>query len=144
RSPPLPAYPARRSSDLTASTTADISALGLTGSITVGGKVYDGTMAATITGSSLPGVLGSEAVTLVVGTASFDSKDVGTRTATAALSLSGADAGNYTVNSTASTTADISALGLTGSITVGDKVYDGTTAATVTGSSLPGVLGSEA
>ncbi len=124
----------------TASDDAVISAKALTGSITVADKTYDGTKAATVTGSSLPGVIAPDAVTLVVGAATFDSEDVGTRTATAGLSLTGADAGNYTVNATASDDAVISAKALTGSITVADKTYDGTTTATVTGSSLPGVI----
>jgi hypothetical protein len=54
-------------------------------------------------------VLGSDDVSYVGGSASFADKNVGTGknvTATG-LSLSGADAGNYTVNTTAGTTADI-------------------------------------
>ena len=66
------------------------------------------------------------------GTAAFSDKNVGTgKTVTATgLSLSGADAGNYTVNTTASTTADISQRALTVRATADNKVYDGTTAAT--------------
>ena len=48
------------------------------------------------------------------------------------ISISGTDAGNYTCNTTASTTADITAKALTVTATGINKVYDGTTAATVT------------
>ena len=49
------------------------------------------------------------------------------------ISISGADAGNYSlVNTTASTTANITARGLTVTAHGVDKQYDGTTAATVT------------
>jgi hypothetical protein len=48
------------------------------------------------------------------------------------LSIAGVDAGNYTFNTTASTTADITARGLVITATGINKVYDGMTAATVT------------
>ena len=44
----------------------------------------------------------------------------------------GTDSGNYTCNTTATTTADITARPLTVTATGVNKVYDGTTAATVT------------
>src|SRR5678815_3114823 len=55
----------------------------------------------------------------------------------------GADAANYTANSTASATADITARGLTVlGISAADKVYDATTTATINADSatLTGVL----
>src|SRR5262249_277382 len=66
--------------------------------------------------------------------ASFTNKNVGTaKTVTVnGISLSGADAANYSANSTASTTADITVRSLTVSAAGVNKVYDGTTAATVT------------
>ena len=85
-----------------ASDGAQITALGLVGSIVVGDKVYDGGTSASVTSSNLAGVISPDVVVLGVGAASFDSKDVGLRTATAALSLSGAGAGNYSVNSVGS------------------------------------------
>src|SRR5262249_59110813 len=48
------------------------------------------------------------------------------------ISISGADAANYTFNTTASTTADITQRALVISATGVNKVYDGTTTATVT------------
>ncbi|MFN8454654.1 MAG: YDG domain-containing protein [Anaerolineae bacterium] len=125
-----------------ATATADITALALTGSITVDNKVYDGTTAATIASRTLIGVIGGDTVSYIGGTATFADKNVGNgKTVTAVgLSLSGADAGNYTVNTSATTTADITARDLTVTATGINKVYDGTTSATVTLSTntLPG------
>ncbi len=106
----------------------------LTASVTVGNKVYDGTVAATIASRSLGGVIGSDDVSLTGGTAAFVDKSVGSgKTVTASgLTLAGVDAGNYTATATANVTADITPLGLTVSALGVDKVYDGTTAATVT------------
>src|SRR5206468_4747430 len=66
--------------------------------------------------------------------ASFADKNVGTAKAVAVsgISISGTDAGNYTFNITATTTADVSARALTVSAQGISKIYDGTTAATVT------------
>src|SRR5213078_2994358 len=115
-------------------TAADITAAALTGSVTAGNKTYDGTTAATIATRTLSGVVGSENVNLVGGTATFANKTVGNGKSVTAtgLSLSGADAGNYQLASTsAATTADITARTLTVSATSVNKVYDGTIAATV-------------
>src|SRR5205807_1444939 len=46
-------------------------------------------------------------------------------------SISGTDAGNYTFNTTAIATADITARALTVSATGVNKIYDGTTGGTV-------------
>ena len=126
-------------------TTANITALAITGSITASNKVYDGTTTATILTRTLAGVVSGDVVSYVGGTANFADKTVGaSKTVTATgLSLSGADAGNYTVNSSATTTADITALALTGSITAANKVYDGTTAATILTRTLSGAIGGD-
>jgi len=60
-------------------------------------KVYDGTDSATVAGASLFGVVGSDQVTLTLGTATFASKDTGTAkpVTVAGSSLSGTNAGNY-------------------------------------------------
>src|SRR5207245_1281271 len=107
----------------------------LAGSITANNKTYDGTMTATIATRTLSGILGSDDVSLVGGTANFANKTVGSGKSVTAtgLSLGGADAGNYQLASTsAATTANITARTLTVSATGVNKVYDGTTAATVT------------
>ena len=89
--------------------TANITPKELTGSITASNKIFNGNDAATIVTRSLTGVIGGEDVSYVGGTATFATSAVGngiTVTATG-LSLSGAGAGNYSVNTTATTTADI-------------------------------------
>src|SRR6185436_5197931 len=72
--------------------------------------------------------------------ATFDDPNVGTRTATlSGASLGGADAANYQVGTIATDTASITVKQLTGSFTAADKVYNGSSAATVSGRSLNGV-----
>ena len=125
-----------------ASGTLNITPASLTASVTIGNKIYDGTTAAAISGRSLTGVIGSDVVSLTGGTANFADKNVGTgKTVTiTGLSLSGAAAGNYIVDPTATTTASITPAPLTPIVAVGNKVYDGATAATITGLLLDGVM----
>ncbi len=119
--------------------------------ITASDKVYDATTNATLntSGASLVGVIGLDSVTLSTGSASgaFADKAVGTnKTVTVSgLSLAGGDASNYSLSQPA-TTASIAARGLTVSgLGANDKVYDGTAAATLTGTpTLVGVQGSDA
>ncbi len=129
----------------TATTTASISAKPLTPSASTASKVYDATTAATITNRTLVGVIGADDVTLAGGTASFADKNVGVGklvTATG-LYLTGSSAGNYTAASTATTTATISAKPLTLTASAANKVYDATTAATLTARTLTGVIGAD-
>jgi hypothetical protein len=115
-------------------TTGVISAKSVTGHFTADGKTYDGGVGATVLTRSLTGVVGSDDVSLSGGTASFSSADVGdgkTVTLTGA-SLSGANAGNYTLGAVNTTTAGITAKGLTISGAVANsKTYDGNATATV-------------
>ncbi|MDQ0357845.1 filamentous hemagglutinin family protein, partial [Rhodoplanes tepidamans] len=122
--------------------TADITAATLTlatAGTVAGSKVYDGTTAATVTGNgTLAGLVDGDTVTVSLGGTTYADKTVGTgKTVTGTYALSGADAGNYVLASTSFTgTADITAATLTLATTgtvAGSKVYDGTTAATVTG-----------
>jgi len=109
-------------------------------------KVYDGTTTATLSSQSVTGTVGADVVTLVVGAADFDTKDAGTgKTVTATtLSLGGASAGNYVLGaSTANDTADIAAKTVTPVIVANDKVYDGTTVATLSSQGVTGVVGAE-
>ncbi|MBO4915913.1 MAG: InlB B-repeat-containing protein, partial [Oscillospiraceae bacterium] len=73
----------------------------LTGTVS---KTYDGTTDAATTALSvtLDGVIGGETVSAAIGSAAYDSASVGTgKTVTASgLSLTGADAGNYTLSAT--------------------------------------------
>jgi hypothetical protein len=80
----------------------------VTGSFTAANKFWDGTTAATVTSRSLLGVIGLDDVDLVGGTATFASSAIGTWTVTlTGASLSGPDAGNYTLTSVSTTTASI-------------------------------------
>ncbi|WP_237722777.1 beta strand repeat-containing protein [Singulisphaera acidiphila] len=117
-------------------TTASIGVVTITG-ITASGKVYDGNTDATIdtTDAVLSGVGPGDDVTLDVSsvTASFETKDAGTGKIViiTGLSLTGADAGKYMLI-LPTITADITAATLTVSgITASDKVYDGSTDATI-------------
>ena len=97
-------------------TMANITPAALTVSaITANNAVYNGTPAATITSSTLVGVVSGDAVSLT-GTATFASVSVGANlTVTdSSLGLTGADAGNYVLETTSiTTTASITAASLT-------------------------------
>ncbi len=133
------------------STTADITPASLTLSgLTAQNKVYDATTVATITGTPIfSGVLGTDVVTLSGGaSASFADKNVGVAkpVSVAGLTLTGADAGNYSLTSPGLTLiADITPASLTLSgLTAQNKVYDATTVATITGTPIfSGVLGTD-
>jgi hypothetical protein len=120
-------------------------AMALTGNFTAANKIYDGTTNATIQTRSLNGVIGSDDVTLVGGLAQFADKNVGQDLAVTGtgFTLTGVDAHKYTLGSVSATTATISPRGLTGSFTAEDKVYDGTTTATIVERSLSGVIGDD-
>ncbi len=95
-------------------------------------RTYDGGVTATVTLSD--DRLGSDVFTSSYTSASFSDKNVGTgkSISVSGISISGADAVNYTANTTASATADITAKSLTVSAAGVNKVYDGLTSATVT------------
>jgi hypothetical protein len=100
-------------------------------------KVYDGTLARGATSGSLglSGVLAGDEVGLVAALDAYPQKNTGTYTASAALTLSGADAINYRLTSStltgirASITSRQLSWGTAG--TVLDKVYNGSTAAAI-------------
>ena len=116
-------------------------ALTVTGT-TVSNKVYDGTTTATLTGT-LSGVVSIDAANVtLVPAGTFSQSNVGTGLAvTAADTLVGGAAGNYTLTQPTGLTASITpkALTVSGSV-VNDKVYDGMTAATLSSGSLVGVV----
>jgi hypothetical protein len=122
-------------SSTSATTTADISALHITGNFTAGSKTYDGNDSATVLTRTLNGVLAGDVgnVSLTGGAAHFSDKNVATgKTVTlTGATLSGTESGNYALDSVATTTADINALHLTGSFTADNKTYDGNDSATV-------------
>ncbi|WP_176723350.1 YDG domain-containing protein [Roseivirga misakiensis] len=123
---------------------ADITAKGLTVDVTANSKTYDKTTAATVGSASLSGVEIGDVVTIDVSPSAFAfvSDDVGTDivvTATGTYTLTGTDAGNYTLTQPSGLSADITAKGLTVDVTANNKTYDKTTIATVGSASLSGI-----
>ncbi|MBS7787103.1 hypothetical protein KIH23_07315, partial [Flavobacterium sp. CYK-55] len=110
-------------------------------------RVYDRTTAATLSGTAtLNGVIGTDDVA-ISGTpsASFASKTVGTNKpiTVTGYTLSGAQAGNYSLTQPAGLVADVTPFSLTiFSPAAASKQYDGTTAATISGT-LIGTLGTD-
>ena len=114
--------------------------------VTADNKTYDGTTAATVSGTFafVDGmIIDGDDVSITGATGTFADKNVGTgKTVTiSGITLEGDDAGNYvldTENQTPITaTADIAAktVTVTSGITASNKIYDGTTPATLSGSS---------
>ncbi|MGE3320404.1 MAG: YDG domain-containing protein [Candidatus Berkiella sp.] len=127
--------------------TANITAkaLTLTG-LTADNKVYDALTTATLSGTGiLNGIIGGDTVSYSAGTADFANKNVGTgKTVTASgFTLTGADAGNYSLTQPGTWLADITAkaLSITG-VTGINKIYDATTTAMLNNGSaaLSGVI----
>ena len=131
-------FPSALTADITQ---ADIQVNGLAAE----SRIYDATVVANLTGTAVVTALGSDVLT-VEGAAvgSFADKNVGTGKAVTVtgLTLSGADAANYSILQPAGLTADVTArpITLTG-LTVDDKVYDATTDTTTTGTAaFSGIL----
>jgi filamentous hemagglutinin family protein len=119
--------------------TADINAKAITVSgITADTKVYDGTASATLNLGvvSFGGIISGDTVNIASGSisGSFADKNAGANKAVnlSGVTLSGGDAGNYTLNGVAGVTGVITARALTVGATGTNKVYDGSTATTVT------------
>jgi hypothetical protein len=124
--------------------TADITAAPLSVSgVVAANKEYDGTTTATISGATLVGKIGSDAVSLANDTTgTFAQATPGTGVAVSTvITLTGADAGNYALSQPTGLTADISAKALTISgASATSRFYDGTTIIAVSGGNLLGVL----
>ena len=106
-------------------------------------KTYDGTNSSTVPAPiNLAGIVGVEAVTASATGATFADANVanGKTVTVTGVTLGGANAGNYTVAGSFTTTANITGLALTPSFTASNKVYDATTAATAGSCSLTGIL----
>ena len=122
-----------------ASTTATIFKRSVTASITAADKTYDGTDDASITSCSLEaedgnhGVVSPDDVDCSATNGHFGNKNVGNgKTVAADVELIGADKANYQLTSpSAMTTANVSMRDLTVTATGVNKVYDGTTTASV-------------
>ena len=114
--------------------------------MTANNKVYDATTAATLSGTAAVAALGSDDVTVSGGSGSFADKNVGAAKAVTAtgFALSGADAGNYVVVQPTGLAANITPATLAiGGVMAVNKVYDATTAATLSGTASVVALGSD-
>jgi len=129
--------------------TATITPKALTVSgMTAATRAYDGSTAASLTGGALSGLVGVETLVLLGGSGNFADKNAGNGKAVTVSGLSLADgsglASNYSVINPTGITGSITqkVLGVTGALAQ-DKTYDGTTAATITGGVLTGMIGTE-
>ncbi|WP_221262226.1 YDG domain-containing protein, partial [Rhodanobacter sp. ANJX3] len=105
---------------------------------TVGTKTYDGNTTASLGGSTLKGLLGSDSVALGNdATGTFASANAGTESVTTGMTIGGTDAGNYII---------VQPSGLVGTINPyvldlsGTRVYDGTTNAVASAFGNGGLL----
>jgi len=116
----------------TANTTANITQRVLTVTATGVNKVYDATTSATVnlTDNRVAGDVLNDAYT----TAAFANKNVGAAktVSVSGVNVTGADVANYTFNSTATASADITQRSLNVTAVGIDKTYDGNNSATVT------------
>ncbi|MCU0324868.1 MAG: YDG domain-containing protein [Spirosomaceae bacterium] len=121
-------------------TKASLSISGLTAT----NKTYDGNTSATLNGTPiLEGVINNDDVS-IAGTVSaiFNNKNIGTAKPVnvTGYTLNGTKAGNYTLTQPTGLTANISALALSlFGATAQNKVFDGNTNATITGT-LTGII----
>ncbi|MBK4738106.1 YDG domain-containing protein [Noviherbaspirillum pedocola] len=138
-------YTVTNPTDVTASITPK--ALTVTG-MNAQTKTYDGTTAATLSGGALSGLVNGETLGFSGQTGSFADANAGTGKAVTVTGVTLANgsglASNYTVANPTNVTGSITpkALTVTG-MTAQDKVYDGSTAATLSGGTLSGLVNGE-
>ncbi|MCW4470277.1 YDG domain-containing protein [Flavobacterium sp. MFBS3-15] len=120
--------------------TADITAKNLTvASADVADKTYDGTTSATIENAVINGIVAGDENDIEIVSGTFAQETPGTGIAVSNLLLSGSAAANYTLTQPTGLTGNINGMQLTlANATATNKVYDGTTTATITGT-LAGV-----
>ena len=143
-------YSGQRGYAITANSTTltiDKRALTLTGLAGVS-KQYDGLTSVTLTGGTLLGLVGSEVVTVGASSGSYANANAGSGKAITVVPGTLGDgnglASNYSLAAPTGVTGAITTKLLTWSgLTAANKVYDGTKAATITGGSLNGMVGSE-
>ncbi|MBR7633704.1 YDG domain-containing protein [Janthinobacterium lividum] len=127
--------------------TADIgkASVAVTG-VGAANKIYDATTGATLTGEASVQALGGDQLSVAGGVARFADKNAGTgKTVTVdGFVLQGADASNYVLVQPGRVTADIGKATVTVSgVGAANKVYDATTAATLTGKASVLALGDD-
>ena len=106
-------------------------------------KTYDGTTSAVV--SLTDNRVSGDLLSLTHTTAQFVDRNVGYKSVlVGGIALTGASAANYTVASTARTAANITPRLLAGTVTVADRVYDGSRTATIVGRGLSGLVDGDA
>ena len=123
-------------------------AIASVGGIGADSKIYDGNTTATLdlSGATFAGMISGDSLTVASAAGSFSDKNAanGKTVSIGAITLGGGDAGNYTLtDDTASATADIVRRAINVDTVVSDKVYDGTTDATLSVGSA-GILAGDA
>lgn len=123
-----------------------VAAKDITANYVAASRAYNGTNGASIAASS-GGILAGDLVSISAGGLFVDGNAANGKTVNVSGgALSGADAGNYSLqNTTGTTTADISRLtiSVTG-LSASDKVYDGTTQTSLAGAAaLAGVIAAD-
>ena len=130
-----------------ATATADITPKVLTlDAVTAGNKTYDGNAMASLSGGTLSGLVGRETLDVTGMQGHFDDKNAGagkrvTVSGAALLDTASGLAGNYVLADPTGLTASITPKALTlAGIVANNKVYDGTTNASVSGAILSGLV----
>jgi hypothetical protein len=128
---------------LVTDTTGVITAKALTVTATGVNKVYDGTTVATVTLSD--NRVAGDVLTTSYASASFADANVGIGkvVSVTGISITGTDAANYTFNTTAATTADITAAPLTITANNRTKTYGATVTFAGTEFTASGLMGSD-
>lgn len=97
------------------------------------GRIYNGGTVATVTGATLTGVLGNDQVMLTnSGTGTFSSANVGKRSVTTDMGITGGDASNYNIVQPTGLSATITPLTINILATGVSRYYDGTESDNVT------------
>ena len=111
----------------TATTTANITPKDITVTAKGSNKVYDGTVNDTVM-LAVTRVIRGDVISFTDTSATFADKNAGAAkvVTVSGIAASGADAGNYTFNTVATTTAKITQKTITVAATGTNKVYDGT------------------
>lgn len=126
----------------TANGTLTINPKAVTVTLNAQDKVYDGNTTASGT-LSVSGAVNGETVTAAATSITFSDKNVGSgkEVTASGITLSGTNAGNYTLTyTTATATAAITPKALTVTVTATDRTYNGTNIVNVTTGDLVGVI----
>jgi len=120
---------------------ASITPKALTFTASVADKVYDRTNLASVTLTSINGIVGTDVVTATLS-GTFDTVSAGNNkpVSITSLTLGGANAANYSVVTPTTVTGNITQKPITVTATANNKVYDGTDVATITVSATVGVI----